>query len=104
MRDDPRPDKSNGYDAIASTFILGRGRNYRGVGTTTVADWSRMLAAGATILDIGCGCGVPISMTLIERGFNVYGVDASPTLIAAFQDRFPSVPLDCSSVEESTFE
>jgi len=71
------PDKSNGYEEIASIFISGRGRDSSETGASVVADWSQMLPGGATVLDLGCGTGVPISQALIERGFNVYGVDAS---------------------------
>jgi 2-polyprenyl-3-methyl-5-hydroxy-6-metoxy-1,4-benzoquinol methylase len=97
------PDKSNGYEEIAPTFISGRGRNHLGIGATIVAQWSQKLAEGAQVLDLGCGTGVPISQVLIERGFHVYGVDASPTMIAAFQARFPSVPVECCGVEDSNF-
>jgi len=45
----------------------------------------------------------PISQALIERGFKVYGVDASPTIVAAFRARFPSVPVECAAVEDSDF-
>jgi cyclopropane fatty-acyl-phospholipid synthase-like methyltransferase len=96
-------DKSNGYEEVASVFIAGRGRNHSGVGASVVADWSRLLPGGATVLDLGCGTGVPISQALIERGFNVYGVDASPTLVTAFQARFPTVPVQCAAVEDSDF-
>jgi len=68
-----------------------------------VADWSKMLPPGATILDLGCGTGVPISQALIEREFNVYGVDASPSMVAAFRTRFPTVPVECAAVEDSDF-
>jgi cyclopropane fatty-acyl-phospholipid synthase-like methyltransferase len=96
-------DKSNGYEEIASLFLSGRGRNHSGVGATVVADWSKMLPEGAAVLDLGCGTGVPISQALIERGFQVYGLDASPTMVAAFQARFPSVPIECAAVEDSDF-
>ena len=48
-----------------------------------------VLTPGASILDIGCGSGVPISGYLIERGFEVIGVDSSPTLISLCRNRFP---------------
>jgi SAM-dependent methyltransferase len=96
-------DKSNGYEEIASVFVAGRGRNSSGVGASVVADWSQILPRAATVLDLGCGTGVPITQTLIERGFNVYGVDASPTMVAAFRSRFPSVPVECAAVEDSHF-
>lgn len=48
-----------------------------------------LLAAGASILDLGCGMGEPIGRWLIERGFAVTGVDSSPSLIALARERFP---------------
>jgi SAM-dependent methyltransferase len=45
--------------------------------------------AGATILDVGCGSGEPIARYLIEHGFEVTGVDASPSLIGICRERFP---------------
>lgn len=68
-----------------------------------LSEWSKSLPSGASILDLGCGHGVPVSQTLIGRGFTIYGVDASPTLIAAFRRRFPNTPAECSSVEDSSF-
>jgi SAM-dependent methyltransferase len=97
------PERSSGYEDVAAEFIAGRGRNSSGVGASVVAQWSQTLAAGATVLDLGCGTGVPISQVLIERGFKVYGVDASPTFVAAFRARFPGVPVECADVEESDF-
>jgi SAM-dependent methyltransferase len=99
------PDKSRGYDAIAAQFIAGRGSNYkgRGIGAAEIADWSRSLSEGATVLDLGCGTGLPISQVLIERGFQVCGVDASPSMIAAFRNNFPDVPVECAAAEDSSF-
>jgi SAM-dependent methyltransferase len=39
----------------------------------------------------------------IERGFKVYGVGASPTIVAAFRERFPNVAVECAAVEDSDF-
>jgi len=97
------PDKSNGYEEIASIFISGRGRKHSGVGASVVADWSQKLPDSAAVLDLGCGNGVPISQALIERGFNVYGVDASARMVAAFRARFPTVPVECAAVGDSDF-
>jgi len=96
-------DKSNGYEEIASIFIPGRGSAHSGIGSSTMADWSQVLPQGATVLDLGCGTGVPISQVLMRRGCQVFGVDASPSMVAAFRARFPDVPVQCAAVEESDF-
>ena len=46
---------------------------------------------------------MPISKVLIDRGFKVHGVDASPSMVAAFRARFPDVLVECASIEESNF-
>ncbi len=42
-----------------------------------------------TVLDIGCGMGEPIARYLLQRGFRVVGIDASPSLVALARARFP---------------
>jgi len=96
-------DRSNGFEAIAPIYISGRGSNPHTVGASVVAAWSRRLPDGATILDLGCGPGVPISQALIDRGFTVYGVDASPSMVAAFHKNFPAMQVQCAAVEDSDF-
>jgi SAM-dependent methyltransferase len=48
-----------------------------------------LLPKGGTILDIGCGSGEPIARYLIDLGFKLTGVDASPTMIGLCRRRFP---------------
>jgi 2-polyprenyl-3-methyl-5-hydroxy-6-metoxy-1,4-benzoquinol methylase len=96
-------DKSNGYEQIAPVFISGRGQNHVGVGARVVAEWSQLLPVGVTVLDLGCGPGVPISETLMKGGFEVCGVDASATMVAAFKGRFPTTLVQCAAVEDSNF-
>lgn len=47
------------------------------------------LTRGATILDIGCGSGFPIAHHLLDRGFAVTGIDASPAMIEMCRARLP---------------
>ena len=42
------------------------------------------------VLDIGCGCGVPIGRYLTQKGCAVTGVDSSPEMIAMGAARFPN--------------
>lgn len=93
-------DKSNGYEDVAAAFMSTRNPN---IGAATVREWSRTLPRGSSILDLGCGHGVPIAETLIADGFSVYGVDASAKMIAAFRERFSTAHAECSGVEDSKF-
>ncbi len=92
-------DRSRGWDDVAAEFIAVRSR----IGVVTVRTWARSLPPGGAVLDLGCGSGVPISEALMTDGFVVYGVDASPSLVAAFRHRFPHAPVACESAEESEF-
>lgn len=38
---------------------------------------ARSLPAAGTVLDLGCGCGIPVSRELTRAGFGVTGVDIS---------------------------
>ncbi len=95
-------DRSNGYEAAAKAYIAGRGTGGT-VGAGVVRQWAEELPPGGSVLDLGCGTGVPISQVLIDRGLLVYGVDASASMIAAFRARFPGAPAEWNTVEDSTF-
>src|SRR5581483_4067018 len=99
----PASDKSNGYEAIASLYLEARGNAPGGIGAPEIADWARTLPPGATVLDIACGTGLPVTLALINCGLNVYALDASPSMVAAFRRNFPNVPVECSAVEDFDF-
>jgi 2-polyprenyl-3-methyl-5-hydroxy-6-metoxy-1,4-benzoquinol methylase len=94
-------DRSNGYEAVAPQLIRGRDRSV--IGVSTVRAWAKLLPPRASILDLGCGHGVPISDAFMKEGFIVYGVDASPSLISEFHRRFPQAPVACEAAEHSLF-
>lgn len=48
-----------------------------------------LLPAQPSVLDIGCGPGVPIAEYLVANGCRVAGVDASSAMISMCADRFP---------------
>lgn len=92
-------DRSNGYEALAEEYMSRRSD----IGVQTVLAWARTLPPGGTILDLGCGHGVPIAQALIAADFDVCGVDASLTLTAAFRRRFPQAHVAHEAVEDSSF-
>jgi SAM-dependent methyltransferase len=96
-------DESNGYESIAEIFIRDRGRAIHGIGSSTARAWARTLKTGAVVLDLGCGTGIPVTKILLDEGFAAYAVDASPTMVNAFRQNFPNVPVACESVERSPF-
>lgn len=96
-------DKSNGYEKIASLFIQYRGQAVDGIGTPAVRQWVRSLPVNASVLDIGCGTGLPLTKILIDEGKDVWGIDASPSLVKTFRKNFPDIPVACESVEDSGF-
>jgi 2-polyprenyl-3-methyl-5-hydroxy-6-metoxy-1,4-benzoquinol methylase len=93
------PGHSNGYEENAEEFI--RCRSPR-VGQSVVRDWASSFAAGTQGLELGCGDGV-ITEVLVNAGFEVSAVDASPSLLRALGRRFPAVHTQCAADEESDF-
>jgi len=96
-------DKSNGYEDHATTFIRCRSKGINGIGAPEVRHWARSLPPNATVLDIGCGVGLPISQALVDEGLTVYGIDASPSMIEGFRQNFPNIPVACEAAEDSPF-
>ncbi len=94
-------DQSNGYESVSEDFMSIRSRS--AIGVATARNWAKSLPQNASVLDLACGHGLPISKTLIDEGIDVYGIDASPSLIVAFRSRFPNTPVECGAIEESDF-
>jgi len=76
------------YERNAATWVRMR------AGEVFEAPWLDRFAArcpaGGTILDIGCGSGDPIARYFLNSGFDVHGIDSSPSLIAICRDKFPA--------------
>lgn len=96
---DEQADTSAGWDAVADRFIAMRSP----IGLDLVVQWSDRVPKGGTILDIGCGSGVPIAAALAARGFVLFGVDASPRLLDAFRRNLPGAATACEPAERSRF-
>jgi SAM-dependent methyltransferase len=99
----PQMDRSNGYEAVAEEFLARRGNSTRsaGIGVKEVRKWARTLPRGSSVIDLGCGPGFPITAVLVDEGLHVFGVDAAPSLVAAFQNNLPGTPIVCEAVQES---
>ena len=49
----------------------------------------RLVRAGGSVLDIGCGAGEPVAAHLVRQGHSVTGVDSSTAMIALFKANLP---------------
>jgi ubiquinone/menaquinone biosynthesis C-methylase UbiE len=73
--DDQKQLVALGYDRIADSYLERFGRS--SVRAAKLAELIEQLPAGASILDVVCGAGIPVAHELVTLGFSVTGVDAS---------------------------
>jgi SAM-dependent methyltransferase len=99
-------DRSNGYEAVSKEFLARRGSSVTrsiGIGVKEVRRWARTLSPGSSVIDLGCGPGFPLTTVLVEEGLDVFGVDAAPSFVVAFQRNLPGTTIICEAVQESNF-
>jgi trans-aconitate methyltransferase len=77
------------YERHAHQYDADRNRNLA-VEKRWLDRFISLIPSRGTVLDIGCGHGEPIAMYLMAQGFEVAGVDSSPSLIALCRQRFPT--------------
>jgi trans-aconitate methyltransferase len=81
------------YDSHGRGWDVDRRAEHRPDGHSFEHHWLARLAAhlpsSSSVLDLGCGGGIPITSYLIAGGFGVTGVDASSTMIELWRGRFP---------------
>lgn len=94
-------DSTSVYEKHAESYLLKRDTSTVGVKVTD--RWARSLRPGADVIEIACGGGFPVTTTLVEAGLTLWAIDSSPTLIAAFKQRFPTIPTQCATVLESDY-
>ena len=94
-------DSATAYETHALEFLGARDQST--IGTTVLQAWCASLSPDAEVLELACGAGFPVTRVLHEVGLQIWALDSSPTLLAHFQERFPSIPVACARVQESTF-
>lgn len=68
------------------------------IGVREVRGWAGSLQRGSSVIDLGCGSGLPLTSALVGEGLDVFAVDASPSLVTAFSKNLPGTPVLCESV------
>jgi cyclopropane fatty-acyl-phospholipid synthase-like methyltransferase len=107
--DDPARIVAAGYDAVADRYAALEDPNSEWPRTRRVADFAARLPAGAAVLDLGCGGGVPVARDLTAAGIDVLGIDVSEEQVRRARLAVPSARFevgDMLAVElpESSFD
>lgn len=75
-----------GYEQVAETYLARRDR----VSNLKYVDMLvALLPAGARVLDVGCGAGVPVAQYLVSRGCTITGIDISAKQIELARREVP---------------
>jgi len=86
------------YDLIGEKYENVFGRNKAQI---TAIQWLiENLAQPATVLDLGCGTGVPVAKMLSEAGFEVEGIDISPEMIKIAKRKAPLAKFKLMNIEQ----
>lgn len=75
------------YDTHAAAFAKLRSRHL--MEKSWLDKFTGLVGASGSILDIGCGNGVPIAEHFIRHGYQLTGVDGAPGMLARAQQAFP---------------
>jgi SAM-dependent methyltransferase len=108
---DPKDIVRDGYDRISYEYRddAGRGSSAdaglpagRPDYEAWLAELMPLLNDGDTVLDLGCGCGVPATAILAGR-YAVTGVDLSPVQIERARRLVPAAQFDCADMSTVDF-
>ena len=89
-----------GYDSISRAYRDDEGRANPGTDERTdhyegwVDALAQLMRPHATVLDLGCGAGVPATKLLTERNFDVLGLDISAVQIERARQLVPGAAFE----------
>src|ERR1700733_1918620 len=90
---DPKHLVEHGYDQIAPKYLAWSAPRITTTRTHYLNKLMSLLPAGATVLELGCGAGVPCTQTLVANGFDVTGNDISAAQIELAKQHVPEAIL-----------
>jgi len=88
------------YDEIADWYATARNPD---VGVPEVGGLAVIRPPGASVLDLGCGDGVPLSRLLLRRGVDLAALDSSAEMVRRYRANLPGVPVQCVRIEDARF-
>jgi SAM-dependent methyltransferase len=89
------------YDLIADWYATER------KGPGGVPELESLIASlphGASVLDVGCGNGIPLTRTLLATGCKVVGIDSSLRMLERFETNCPGTPFVCTPIQSANLE
>ncbi|GAB1513946.1 class I SAM-dependent methyltransferase [Actinophytocola sp. KF-1] len=91
----------HGYDVLSRVYqdAYPTGTKYR----PWLADLLGRLTPGSTVVDLGCGCGLPTAEVLSAAGHDVTGVDFSEVQVRRARDLVPGARFVCADATEVDF-
>ena len=101
----PKDIVRDGYDRVSYAY-RGDEAGADGAGLPQYTQWMSelmpLLPGGAPVLELGCGCGLPVAKRLAER-FSVIGVDISPVQVGRAQIAVPDARFLCADMTKLVF-
>lgn len=91
-----------GYDKVSYAYCDDAGAHVFREDAARLAELIPLLPEHAAVLDLGCGCGLPVAQALAEK-FNVTGVDISRVQIERAQRLVPGGRFICADMSEVDF-
>ena len=86
---DPKGIVAAGYDVVAERYLAWSGLRPSGPRLRYLSTALELIPAGAEVLELGCGAGIPMTAALAE-GRRVTGVDISATQIELARRNVPA--------------
>ncbi|KAJ7135316.1 S-adenosyl-L-methionine-dependent methyltransferase [Mycena filopes] len=87
--ENPKLHVEQGYDLVANEYLAWSSARPTTTRMAHIAALLKKLPAGADVLELGCGAGVPATQVLVEHGLNVTGNDISAAQVALARQHVP---------------
>lgn len=89
------------FGEIAAEYQRVHGENPHEL--AAIAELSRRLPRGASVLDLGCGTGVPTARVLTDQGHRVLGVDTSSKMLDLARKQVPGAIFIKQDMRDAAF-